>query len=98
MKIEDTLTTNDLLVGHLRHYSMLGTVKQLLTVDSSKKIQHPSHNSRPARLMASPKPCAIVPMKVFVEKDVILPVGIFLELLGSAINRPIASFIAQEDA
>ena len=55
------------------------------------------HEPGPAGLMAGAQPGAIVAVEVFVEEDVVAPVGIGLELLGAAIDGPPAMFIAQED-
>jgi hypothetical protein len=48
--------------------------------------------------MASAKASSIVTMEILVEENVVLPVGIFLELLCSTINGALTACIAQEDA
>ena len=47
--------------------------------------------------MAGAQPGAVVAVEVFVEQDVIAPVGIGLELLRAAVDRTPAMLIAQED-
>src|SRR5882672_9898383 len=48
--------------------------------------------------MAGPKSGAVVRVEILVEQNVILPVRIFLELLGSAIDGTVAVLIAEKDA
>src|SRR6267142_1940803 len=48
--------------------------------------------------MACPKAGAVVGVEVLVEQNVILPVRILLELLGSTIDGALAALIAEKNA
>src|SRR5262245_16523533 len=54
-------------------------------------------SASPSRLVTRAQPCAIVTMKIFVKQDVIAPMRIGLELLGSAIDWAPAIRIFQKD-
>ena len=62
-------------------------------IHTCKQIKGARDDSCPSGLMAGSEPGAIVPVEVFVEENVIPPVGIFLELLGASVDRrfPFAS-------
>src|SRR5208283_3060042 len=47
--------------------------------------------------MARPEAGAVIAVEVFVEQDVILPLGIGLEFLRATVHRPPAGFIPKED-
>ena len=61
-------------------------------------LQQFGHQRGPARLVAGPDAAAVVPVEVLVEEHQVAPVRVGLELLGSAVHRPAAVGIAQEDA
>src|SRR5258707_5050242 len=48
--------------------------------------------------MAGTQSCAVVRVEVFVEQNVILPVRVFLELLGSTVDGALAILIAEKNA
>src|SRR5262249_54800765 len=54
-------------------------------------------DTRPARLVAGAKACAIVTVEIFVEEDVIFPLRIGLKFLRPAVYRPPARPVAQKD-
>jgi len=54
--------------------------------------------TRSTRLMAGADAGAVVTMKVFIEQQIVPPVGIALKLFGAAENRPPPVFVAQENA
>ena len=56
-----------------------------------------SNHSGPSGLMAGSQPRSILAMKILVEQNEVLPVGIVLELIYAAIDSAPSLFIAQED-
>ena len=66
-------------------------LKEPLAIDASEELDQSRDTSSPARLMARPNSGAVVSMEVLVEQDVVLPVGIGLEFLRPAVNRPTSS-------
>src|SRR5262245_42521619 len=54
------------------------------------------HQPGPARLVAGADPGAVVPLEVLVEEDVVPPVGVRLEDLRPAVDRPPPIGPAQE--
>src|SRR5262249_29591406 len=61
-------------------------------------IDEGRHQRRPSRLMRCAEPGAILAMKVFVEQNVLAPVGVFLELPRSPIDRAPAGCVGCENA
>ena len=74
----------------------LATLKPLLGIEKSKELDQLGDEPGPSRLVACAQPCAVIPMEVLVEENVIPPVGVGLELLRAAINMPPAMFVAGE--
>src|SRR5271166_5543350 len=68
-----------------------------LGVKVPKDFDQRRHKPGPPRLMTGADTGAVVAMKVFVEQQVIPPVRIALELLGSPEHRPPAGLVAQKD-
>src|SRR5262245_34500253 len=54
-------------------------------------------SASPSSLVTCAQPCAIVTVKIFVKEDVIVPMRIGLELLGSAIDWTPAIRIFKKD-
>ena len=75
---------------------LLAQLQDLLGIQDAVKLDQFGHEPRPAGLMAGAESCTIVPVKVLVKEDVIAPVGIALELLATAIDRPPAMLVAGE--
>src|SRR5690242_3428589 len=73
-------------------------LKKLLRIEQSEKLNQLRHHSCPSGLMARAEPGAVIPMKVFVEQDIVAPVRVGLKLLSSTINRTSATLVAREDA
>ena len=71
----------DLFLRHTKDHSAL---KPVLVGQAPENLDKRSHQTRPARLMTRAKPGAVVAMEIFIEQDVITPVRITLELLGTA--------------
>ena len=69
----------------------LASVKQLFRIQESEELDQPGDHSCPACLVARAKPGSIVAVEVFVEEDVVAPVGVSLELLRAAIDGSPAS-------
>ena len=55
------------------------------------------YKSGPAGLVTCAHSSAVVAVKIFVEENQILPIGVLLELLGTAVDGP-SSILAGEDA
>jgi hypothetical protein len=55
-----------------------------LGIEDAVKLDEFSNKSGPAGLVAGAQPGTIVAMEVFIEEDVVAPVGIALELLGAS--------------
>src|SRR5215472_8389717 len=67
--------------------------EQLLPVKIPKNLEHLGNQSRPTGLVAGTDTSTVIAMKVFVEQNVVAPVGISLELVHSAEHRPAAGLI-----
>src|SRR5262249_46690539 len=67
-------------------------------VEHSEELDPLRPHASPARLVTGPQAGPVVPVEVFVEQDVVAPVGIGLELLGSAVHGSPALLVAKEDA
>src|SRR6266487_5743223 len=52
---------------------------------------------RPAGLVRGPETCAVVSVEILEEENVVAEMGIPLELLGAAVDRPPAVAVAQEE-
>src|SRR5580765_1299576 len=92
------LLPSNLLTRHPSHKICLSDVEGVGRCDARKHIERARYDSGPAGLVAGSQPGAIVPVEVFVEQNVVLPVRIVLELLSSAVYRPSAVGIAEENA
>ncbi len=53
----------------------------------SEHLDQPGNQTGPAGLMARPEPGAVVPVEVFIEKNIITPVRVRLEFIGSPKHR-----------
>ncbi len=82
--------------GALNEPGLFATFQGALGIQKAVKLDEFGHESGPASLMAGTEPGAIVAVEVFVEQDVIAPVGIALELLRSAVHRTLATLVAVE--
>jgi len=79
--------SRDLLSRHFRKGLLRVAHQRILRVHTLEQINRTRDQSRPSRLMAGSYPCAIVAVEVLVKQNVIPPVRVFLELLGSSIDR-----------
>src|SRR5271168_5003862 len=68
-----------------------------LGIEAPKDFDQRRHEPGPSCLMTGADASAIVAVEIFVEQQVIAPIRIALELLGSPEHRPPAGLIAQED-
>jgi len=68
-----------------------------LGVDAAKVFDQTSDDAGPSGLLAGADAGAIVAVEVFVEQQVVAPLGIALRFLRRAKDRPEAGFIAQKD-
>src|SRR5271169_7097448 len=66
-------------------------------IETSEDFDQRRHQPGPSGLMTGADTGAVVAMEIFVEQQVIPPIGIVLEFLGTPKYRPPAGLIAQED-
>src|SRR5271156_4906556 len=86
------------LVGlALRKGGRFTGIQKLLPVDSAEKLDQLCDHAGPSGLVTCPQTSPVIAMEVLVEQDVVLPMGISLELLRTSIHRPPPGFIPQED-
>src|SRR5271157_5183174 len=90
------LLARHLLARHLANEG-LGSPHVGFRVNAREQIKGARNQPRPTRLVTSSQPGAIVAVEVLVEQDVILPVGIFLELLCAPINGSPAILIPHKN-
>src|SRR5262245_7828918 len=62
--------------------------QESLRIQIGKDFEHLGDESGPAGLVAGSESGAVITVKVFVEQNVVAPVGVGLELLGAAKHRP----------
>ncbi len=72
--------------------------QRLLCIQQAEQLDGLGHQPGPAGLVAGTQSGAVVAVEIFVEKDQVSPVGIALEFLRAAVDRPLAVFVLQEDA
>src|SRR5215467_4592022 len=72
--------------------------KPLGCAASGEHIDKADDQSRPARLVTCAQSGTVVAVEILVEQEVVLPVGVLLELLGAPVHWPRPSFTAQKDA
>src|SRR4051794_25635532 len=77
---------------------VLADVAHLIRRRGGEEMHGARDRSGPAGLVIGAQAHAVVAVEVFVELDVIAPVGIVLELLLHPVHRPGARFVLQEDA
>ena len=74
--------------------SIIPLSKQLVEHGTHHRLAQPvdqhGHQAGPARLVAGAQSRTVVAVEIFVKEDVIAPVGITLEHLNAAVNRPFA--------
>src|SRR6266481_166596 len=66
-------------------------------VQEAKELDEFGHESCPTGLVTGAQPGTIVAMEVFIEVDVVAPVGIRLELFRAAVDGSSAMRVAQEN-
>ena len=72
--------------------------KHLPWIQVAVKFDELPNQPRPTGLMAGPDACPVISVKVLVEKKVILPVGIGLELLRTPVYWAPIALVTQKDA
>jgi hypothetical protein len=65
-----------------------------LSIQETEEMNDFRHAPGPAGLVARAKARSVIAVKVFIEQDEILPVGIGLELLGPPVYRTPSLFIS----
>ena len=81
----------------LRKCARFASLEKLRPIKVAEELDQLRDDTRPARLVAGPKACAIVTVKLFEEQAVILPLRIGLKFLRTAVHRPPARSISQKD-
>src|SRR6516225_4488110 len=96
-----TLPFNDIVNPHTLSIANKGGgptgFEIALCVETAKDFDQRRHEPGPSGLMTGADAGAIVAVKIFVEQQVIPPIGIALELLGAAELWPPAGLVAEED-
>src|SRR5262249_9254252 len=75
----------------------LASLEQLLCVDPPEELNQFCNGTGPASLMTRSQPSAVVAVEIFVKQNVIFPIRIGLEFLGTPIDRPSPRVISQKD-
>src|SRR5262245_24794829 len=70
--------------------------QQLLFVEIPIELDLLRYEARPARLVTSAEACPVVTVEVFIEKYMVAPVWVGLELLRAAVDRPLAALVTKE--
>jgi hypothetical protein len=78
--------------GRTAHFQYSPGIKEAVELDEF------SDESSPASLVTGAQPRTIIAVEVFKEVDVVAPKWVTLEFFRTAIDRPPAMFVAQEDA
>jgi len=68
-----------------------------MTCSASPVLNQRRHQGAPACLVRRTQTGPVIPVIELVKKNQILPVGVFLELRCTAVNRPFTKFISSED-
>ena len=82
----------------LRKGACFTGIQKLLSVKAAEDLDQLSDHAGPSGLVAGSQTRSVIAVEVLEEQDVVLPLGIGLELLRTAIHRPPARFIPQEDS
>jgi len=75
---------------------LLANFQGALGIHRAIKLDELGYQPGPAGLMAGAQSGTVVAVEVFVEQDVVTPVGIALESFRAAIHRPPAMLVAGE--
>src|SRR5262249_14347705 len=73
------------------------SLEKLRPIQVAEEFDQLRDDTGPARLVAGPKTRPIVTVEIFVEQDVISPLGIGLKFFRTSIHRPPARPISQKD-
>src|SRR5436190_4208298 len=82
--------------GALNEPGLLAPFQGPLGIQKAVELDEFRDEPRPAGLVAGAQPGAVVAMEVFVEEDVIAPMGIGLELLRAAVDGSPPVLIAEK--
>jgi hypothetical protein len=63
------------------------TVDEYIFQQGAVELNNSRHQAGPSSLVAGADACAIIAIKVFVEEDMVAPVGVGLEFLRAAKDR-----------
>src|SRR6516164_800221 len=77
--------------------SCFSGVEELLSIDAPKDVNQFGNQTSPAGLVASAKPGAVVSMEILVEQNVIFPLRITLELLGTSVDWTPPAGVSQKN-
>src|SRR3954462_11739874 len=82
---------------HLRDRGCRAELEELLARGGLEHVDEASDDSGPSGLVARAEPGAVVAVEVLAELDEIPPVGVLLELPSTAVDRPPALPVPEED-
>src|SRR4029077_3616192 len=96
--LDQRLVAGNLLTSHPSGKVTFRNLEKIRRAPTSEHIKSASDYSSPSGLVAGAQSGAVIAVEILVEQDVVFPVRIFLELLGTAIDGPLAVGIAEKDA
>src|SRR5271157_6229244 len=73
-------------------------IQEGLGIQLAEDLDQAGDDTGPSRLVARTEAGAVVAMEVFVEQQMVAPMGIVLEFVGSPVHRTAAGFVAQKDS
>ncbi len=91
-------TRAEALFPGLLRLSRITTISNSYTTSAGLLLNKLGDQSGPAGLMAGANAGPVVPMEIFVEEDMIAPVGVALEAVRGTEDGPPPAVIAQKDA
>src|SRR5688572_28365889 len=81
-----------------RMSAALPFLQKSLSIEHAIQLDHLCDQTGPAGLMVRTQPSAVVSMEILIELEIIPPVCIGLELLGSSVDGPLALCVPQKNA
>src|SRR5436305_1192768 len=87
------------VLGQEKSYEKLGNRVGSPTLGGifSALLDQFCHQPCPTCLMAGTQPGTVIAMKIFIEKNEITPVWIYLEHFSTTIHRPVTGIVSQEN-
>src|SRR5215472_3050313 len=95
-----SLPSSDLLIrGRLFPGKRAGPagLEELIGIDACEELDQFCNDAGPAGLVAGSQPRPVIPVEVLVEQNVVLPVRIGLEFLGSSVHWTAPRLVSQKN-